>query len=440
MIYNLIILYFLYLNISCYGNFPKNDEEISFRSRSILRDSEIDIEKDGSSFPHYLLKRLAIEEPKENSPLVTITPNKTIEINPILSKNFGILLEMNDLSYAIVKGHDSKSLAYTQKFKEAGWEIKTFSGKNGLRLSHDDTPGFIAYNSRLNIITVVYHGSSNAEDWENNLDAGKSLARDIGLEMPGQVHRGIALKYQTSRANMQEALDTFINSMNSYQKSTLKIFVTGHSQGGSLASLAIGDLVAHYGKKIFGPQFDNKKSNTFFGYFLAPARVYGDERSFDWVNDQVGINNMIRHNVKHDIVPNMGLGRTGEWWLRKVPFIGEELADKYAGYKSVGLLALDKTGDAFNRKSVLKDIDSLEPLQKPTGIFSKIKTSIYSLFAPLHGGSVREDPGAAYDPFIINKDLQKLLEQGIAYKEKSKKINELKGLNYLWARLKHKLS
>lgn len=432
-----IFIIILLFEESFASDYFSTDENLQSHTQAIQRNSQINRDDlfENSAHPHSI-ENTDPEQYKRNQPLVSTGIDNHLEVNPLLQKSLDALLEMNDLSYAIVKEHDKKSAAYIQKFRDEGWRIKTFSGKNGIKLSHDDTPGFIAYNAKLNMITVVYHGSSNSEDWENNLDAKKTLAKDLGLMMPGKVHRGIALKYQSSREDMENTLDFFINSLSPEKKSDVKIVVTGHSQGGSLASLAIADLAANYGRRTFGEHFNNITSNTFFGYFLAPARVYGDDTSFNWLNSHVGQNNMIRHNVKHDPVLNIVLGRTGESFFKKIPFVGDYLADKYAGYKSVGFLALDNTSDAIERGKLLKGVSNKKA---SSGFLSRIKQSVYSWFAPLHGGSIREDPDAAYDPLIINKNLSDLLDAGKDYKDKSTEIKKIGGIKGLWATLKHKL-
>lgn len=119
-----------------------------------------------------------------------------------------------------------------------------------------DTEGFVIANEESIIIT--FRGSeSSIGDWINNIDIALVPAFNVA------VHRGFFLAFNCVQENLWQVVDKF-NTNNQ------TIWITGHSQGGALATLATAQL-----------QFWNQSINGL--YTFGQPRV-GDEMFRLWFN------------------------------------------------------------------------------------------------------------------------------------------------------------
>ena len=207
-----------------------------------------------------------------------------------------------------------------------------------------DFPGFVAYKSPSmdcphHVIAVVFRGSQGEDfqagsgilgaSWATNYDVVPTEVNPEQYGYVGQVHGGYLAKIDScnyAREAFFGMLDegdirnplvyrdalTFINPMNqSIQKTidnipaeereNIRFIVTGHSQGGGLAQIALPYIIMHFGEQI--PGFENNLSTPrFFGYFLSGPRVVADQVTKENYTRFVGEDNMISHFAFRDVV------------------------------------------------------------------------------------------------------------------------------------------
>ncbi|KAJ2994189.1 hypothetical protein HDV02_001768 [Globomyces sp. JEL0801] len=115
--------------------------------------------------------------------------------------------------------------------------------------------GYVGYNDNLNLIIVSFRGSSSTQNWINNIQIGTSTVNDWGIVTPAflsennrafpgnaKVHSGFEKTYLSIRTEIQQATQSLAVKYPNY-----KIVFTGHSLGGSLATLAAADFVENFG-------------------------------------------------------------------------------------------------------------------------------------------------------------------------------------------------
>jgi len=416
---------------------------------------------------HSAVPPSALRSDTEHHSMITHHGEGVFSMDPRFANARKDLIDMNDLSYAIGKEfkfklsgdkeeeakQKAKADRLMAKFKQEGWEIKTFEGVSGVKNPVKDIVGFVAYNAKTNQMNVIFRGSASAADWEINYDALKVKAKDIGLNLEGMVHQGFARKYMTARDNMIKAIESFWEKMTDHAKKAVKIIVSGHSQGGGLATLGIADIGINLSKKLFGEGYNNARDNQIYMWSLSGARA-GDATAIDDINAKIGVYNMIRQNPYHDPVPNAALGRTGQRIFEKIPIVGHYLAENFAGYKSVGTLALANDYETFlenevvdslvlavkrTANDVVEDIKSikpdfiLHPLDSLKSIGSFFKRTgervTYMILSPLHQGGTVTDESGVFSPTIVNMDTARLLHDGWEHKKKSQ---ESRGETYIY--------
>jgi hypothetical protein len=97
--------------------------------------------------------------------------------------------------------------------------------------------GFVARRRRS--LYVVFRGTATAEEWSKNLSF--NLA-DCPLPDHGKVHVGFLEVYRSLRDSLMEAL--------SKAEGKPRVYVTGHSLGGALATLAVPEIESNTGLRI----------------------------------------------------------------------------------------------------------------------------------------------------------------------------------------------
>jgi endonuclease G len=130
-----------------------------------------------------------------------------------------------------------------------------------------DTQGFVAQTS--DIVLVAFRGSESLGDWLGNLNL-------LSTQRPyGSVHRGFFLGFELVHAKITQALSQGATG-------TKRIWLTGHSLGGALATIAAAELretVAITGIHTCGqPRIGNSQFKEFM-------RAHFGDRFFRFVND-----------------------------------------------------------------------------------------------------------------------------------------------------------
>jgi hypothetical protein len=87
-------------------------------------------------------------------------------------------------------------------------------------------------------VIVAFRGTQNSLDWEANLDA-----IEIGHPVGGAVHKGFYELYQTIKPELCAKLASLVGN------EVQDIYVTGHSLGGALSTLATVDIQQTYGQR-----------------------------------------------------------------------------------------------------------------------------------------------------------------------------------------------
>lgn len=399
-------------------------------------------------------------------PAVLVHSETKIEADESFEQLTPTLITMNKLAYAIGK-RGTRDGAYDElindlenNLQQQGWDIRRFEGKTGKGNRKDDIPGFVAYNKATNQMTVILRGSQTRDDddgspdWEVNFDA-----KHMPFAYGGTVHRGFYNRMLSIMPNIERIMLDLIGGMSVAEKETLTITVSGHSQGGGLASIAL-PLITETLKanEALGKNFSNARDNVVRGYLLSSPRVFSGDDALDFVNESVGQHNIIRQQVVGtfigDPVPLATPGRTMTALISLIPFVGDSLAERYGGStgnKSLGYLAADWSEDALRRgyssvtqqtlneraalfleESLIRTkylINNPMVLFKPETILSQYKdllneakTSLTALLAPLHYGlpDTGVEPGSSLfgtQLFTDNeKTLSELLEQGVEKK------------------------
>lgn len=208
-----------------------------------------------------------------------------------------------------------------------------------------DFPGFVSLVSPCqgcpyHVIVVTWRGSQGEDfqplggksgaSWVTNFDATPADIESAEFGFEGQLHAGYLTKliysdddYETI-LNLQnngkidnpvefESLDNLIyplstsitriiNLVPKDQRHMIRFVVTGHSQGGGLAQVALPYIIKKFGSSLPG-FIDNITTPRFFGYFLSAPRVAHGTITAQNYEAYVGHDNMISHQAFRDIVP-----------------------------------------------------------------------------------------------------------------------------------------
>ncbi|MDR2201054.1 MAG: lipase family protein [Puniceicoccales bacterium] len=207
-----------------------------------------------------------------------------------------------------------------------------------------DFPGFVALkqpdeNCPYYIIAIVLRGSQGEDfqpgsgqlgaSWATNYDAG---AQDIDQEnfgFTGAMHAGYVTKIRSCDfsaedlatmvadeivANplpcytigelvrtLEESVKRELRKVPPSEWHRVRFVVTGHSQGGGLAQVALPYVIHKFGGAMDG-FVNNVETPRFFGYFLSAPRVAADQETRNNYENFVGPDNMISHFAFRDIV------------------------------------------------------------------------------------------------------------------------------------------
>ncbi len=320
--------------------------------------------------------------------------------------------EMEHLSYELVKGCVSSSTKLLEKFQGAGWKINGFSGisgknprKEGLDGANEDLAGFVAFQEKTGEAVVVFHGSQDPYDWQNNLDSQMLWARELnrGTQNPflfnGRISKGNAERYLSSAKGLYEVLGQF------KEKENFHITVTGHSLGGAMGELAVADLATNFAKTVWGQGYNNAESNRVRAYLMSAALVFDKEAS-EQVEKLVGRHNVIQDAVESDPVYflsgdstvehlsnsySYGLTAGTMWLAQKMGFVKtsapQEVAFLYGKGRHIGFEALQSVSEVQKMASGFSNEGVKEKVAEKSW-FGRWKTNfIGENVAPIHYGS-----------------------------------------------------
>jgi hypothetical protein len=156
----------------------------------------------------------------------------------------------------------------------------------------------------------------------------------------GSVHLGFMQKSVSMVDEVAGILKEFGVNENS------KVLVSGHSQAGGTGAQTLALLAESYGDELFGEGFDNKKTNNLSGYFFSMARA-GDQDYADYVNDMIGKDNVIRHNVHGDPVPIANGNEAFANLIKNLSPVVYGLMYKNMGFGDIGTLALQDGHETY---------------------------------------------------------------------------------------------
>ncbi|MDR0418197.1 MAG: hypothetical protein LBH08_02070 [Puniceicoccales bacterium] len=229
-----------------------------------------------------------------------------------------------------------------------------------------DFPGYVAVleNDPYPVICVTLRGSQGEDfqpgsgllsaSWATNYDAGPLEVDPELYGFVGKMHSGYLTKINScnlpreafeqivdereivnplqSREDLDfiyplfESIRCAIEQIPEERRSNIRFVVTGHSQGGGLAQVALPLIINQFGRMIPG-FINNTETPRFFGYFLSAPRVAADQETVDSYNALVGYDNIINHFAFRDVVTMACLH----------------------GYKTLGHLACDSARDVLHR-------------------------------------------------------------------------------------------
>ncbi|MDE6575851.1 MAG: lipase family protein [Opitutales bacterium] len=235
-----------------------------------------------------------------------------------------------------------------------------------------DFAGFVAYKPEelpgpnycpYHVICVVFRGSQGesfqpgngmmSASWATNYDCAPTAVNPESYGFEGRVHGGYLAKVNSCNFphediammvcdgeidnplhdwddrylySLDESIQEAIDRVPANERDKIRFIVTGHSQGGGLAQVALPYILTKFSSQIPGFQ-DNFTTPRFFGYFLSPPRVIADAACENAYNLLVGYDNMISHFAFRDIVTLASL----------------------RGYVPLGHLAIDAPYDVITR-------------------------------------------------------------------------------------------
>ncbi|CAK88452.1 unnamed protein product (macronuclear) [Paramecium tetraurelia] len=149
------------------------------------------------------------------------------------------------------------------------------------------TKGYIAYNKKESAIVVVFRGSSNIQNWIENISFGKT---EYNKACKCKVHTG----FHDAFVSLKPKLDSlFPGYATKYPYAA--IHVTGHSLGGAMATLYALEL-AEAGRTV--------------GLFTYGSPRVGDPDFYDWFTKYTKITHFRVVN-QNDTVPHLPLYAMG---------------------------------------------------------------------------------------------------------------------------------
>ena len=247
---------------------------------------------------------------------------------------YSMILDAVEYSY-IVANPLSLSITQTQKehnakkwkdridfFAANKWKQKGIYGKTGRHNRSDDLPCIILH--KEDKIIISFHGSIGRKpywdyfphekfkgeqqpyrkgklegDWGANWDSKAQPANKIIIHDPKEpialihypsksvhVHHGFARNLVSFQRLLLEEIETIIRSS---PRTKFKIFVTGHSKGAAMASLALPMIALEF------------PTHCTYGFLFSLPKAF-NESGAAWATSVLGLENVIRIGAINDIV------------------------------------------------------------------------------------------------------------------------------------------
>jgi hypothetical protein len=272
-----------------------------------------------------------------------------------------------DRNFTGTHGHIERT-SFARRMLNRGLEFVT----GGTFSAEIDFPGFVAFmkpsgDCPYYVIAVVFRGSQGEDfqpgsgllsaSWATNYDAAPLEISEEEFGFLGRMHAGYTSKVLSCDLPWTELVPMVaagevmnplpdleltgliypielgivqaLGQIPAEERGKIRFVVTGHSQGGGLAQVALPKLLHIFGHQLQClPGFvDNLQTPRFFGYFLSAPRVAADRETVDAYDAFVGHDNMVNHFAFRDIVTMACLH----------------------GYLPLGHLACDAAYDVFYR-------------------------------------------------------------------------------------------
>ncbi len=378
---------------------------------------------------------IVIKKPIHRMSPVVSKEGEAYKVNPQFVSGVQTYADMADLSYHLVKGRNELSTEGLEKFMSQGWKITAFGGFSGnakfdksqYDAKNRDLAGFVASHSKTGEAVVVFHGSQDSYDWENNFDAQMVGAKDMGFKFEGKVARGFASRYMSAKSSIYGILNNAYAGLDEAAKNNFHITVTGHSLGGGITTLGYADISTDYAKALWGSEYINAEHNRIRGYAMSPPRAI-DQVAVDHLSKDAGVHNIIIDTNDLDPVSIIGgPGKSFTKWLKSSSDVGptrwllatlrafgiteesnpHKAAELYGGGKHFGFKALQDTNETIAKAhSLPEDPKIMEEINKKgffARTYAKAKRYVETKLAPYHYGKLQAH-GAAFEPRLIQPE------------------------------------
>lgn len=143
----------------------------------------------------------------------------------------------------------------------SAWSCATCDETNILETvieSHGDRV-ILGYNTELNALFVSFRGSSNIQNWIDDIQIRKIYPYD---DANLAVEKGFYNGYQYIKSDVFNALETIKNKYN-----TSRLLLTGHSYGAALATLMAFDILNIYDLSLYTYGSPRVGNEYFVNYF-----------------------------------------------------------------------------------------------------------------------------------------------------------------------------
>ncbi len=196
--------------------------------------------------------------------------------------------------------YKSDRAAGTKKLEQQGWKIVSFKGKSGFAKQH--VAGFIGFKDDK--VILAYHGTESLYDGLADANIAMVSAGKFGLS--GKTHKGFGAAAMSSWQAVRALILTDLKARK-LPVERVEYYVTGHSMGGSVATLG-GALLSN--DKALTSKSANSASNQVKVITVASPRVLNSNAAAAYAK-KMGNKNVLRFWFYGDPVPSVPHGSVG---------------------------------------------------------------------------------------------------------------------------------